>query len=60
MQRSNAREESAGLRAQVESAALQLRQLQKAYDWLEGQHVGRSGFQAGEDEGILQTRTPGE
>jgi hypothetical protein len=39
VQRSDAKEESAGLRAQVESAALQLRQLQKAHDWLEAQQV---------------------
>ncbi|MGI4840245.1 MAG: DNA-binding protein [Janthinobacterium lividum] len=39
VQRSDAKEESAGLRAHVESAALQLRQLQKAHDWLEAQQV---------------------
>jgi chromosome segregation ATPase len=39
VQRSDAKEESAGLRAQVESAALQLQQLQKARDWFEAQQA---------------------
>jgi chromosome segregation ATPase len=39
VQRSQAREESAGLRAQVESTALQLQQLQKARDWFEVQQA---------------------
>jgi chromosome segregation ATPase len=39
VQRSDAKEESAGLRAQVESAALQLQQLQKAHGWLEAQQI---------------------
>ncbi|WP_213881944.1 DNA-binding protein [Pseudomonas sp. dw_358] len=39
VQRSDAKEESAGLRVQVESAAMQLRQLQKAHDWLEAQEA---------------------
>lgn len=38
VQRSDAREESAGLRVQMESAVAQLHQLQKAYDRLETQH----------------------
>jgi hypothetical protein len=42
VQRSDAKEESAGLRAQVDSAVLQLRQLQKAHDWLES-HRGTTG-----------------
>lgn len=41
VQRSNAREESAGLRAQAESAGLQLRQLQIAYDKLQAQWATR-------------------
>ncbi|WPP02437.1 hypothetical protein SFA35_25040 (plasmid) [Pseudomonas sp. HR96] len=41
VQRSNAREESAGLRAQAESAGLQLRQLKTAYDGLVAQQVAR-------------------
>ncbi|WPP00917.1 hypothetical protein SFA35_05975 [Pseudomonas sp. HR96] len=39
VQRSDAKEESAGLRVQVESAAMQLRQLQNAHDWLEAQEA---------------------
>jgi chromosome segregation ATPase len=39
VQRSDAKEESAGLREQVESAALQLRQLKKSHDWLEAQQA---------------------
>jgi chromosome segregation ATPase len=39
VQRSHAREESAGLRAQLESTALQLQQLQKARDWFEVQQA---------------------
>jgi chromosome segregation ATPase len=47
VQRSDAKEESAGLRAQVESAALQLRQLQKTHDWLAAQQ-GAARNQGGE------------
>jgi uncharacterized protein YhaN len=39
VQRSDAKEESAGLRAQVESIALQLRQLQKVHNCLEAQQA---------------------
>jgi chromosome segregation ATPase len=39
VQRSDAKEESAALRAHVENAALQLRHLQKAHDWLEAQRL---------------------
>lgn len=39
VQRSDSREESAGLRVQVESTVAQLHQLQKAYDRLETQHT---------------------
>jgi chromosome segregation ATPase len=49
VQRSDAKEESAGLRAQAESAAAQLQLLQKAHDRLEARYEQVRGVRQGEN-----------
>jgi chromosome segregation ATPase len=50
VQRSQAKEESAGLRSQVDSAAAQLHQLQKAHDRLEARYEKLRGMMHGDHE----------
>lgn len=50
MQRSQAKEESAGLRAQADSAAAQLHQLQKAHDRLEARYEKLRGMMNGDHD----------
>jgi chromosome segregation ATPase len=50
VQRSQAKEESAGLRSQADSAAAQLHQLQKAHDRLEARYVKLRGMMHGDHD----------
>lgn len=50
VQRSQAKEESAGLRSQADSAVAQLHQLQKAYDRLEARYEKLRGMMHGEND----------